>query len=139
MNIFISDLPGIFRQADSDPVKINNATIGSLFWADDILLISETAQGLLQKSLKKLEDYCLVNKIKVNVKKTKIMIFNKGGRSCKIKPFSLAYMEIEQVNHFNYLGFHITPNLNINKLLEDLRKRYQKAYFKMKHLLGEHF
>ncbi len=56
-NIFISDLPGIFRQADSDPVKINNETIGSLFWADDILLISETAQGL-QKSLKKLEDYC---------------------------------------------------------------------------------
>ena len=67
------------------------------------------------------------------------MIFDKRGRSCKIKPFSLADMEIEQVNHFNYLAFHITPNLNINKLLEDLPKRYQKAYFKMKHLLGEHF
>ena len=51
------NLPGIFRHADSDPVKINNETIGSLFWADDILLISETAHGL-QKSLKKLEDYC---------------------------------------------------------------------------------
>ena len=37
-------------------VKINNTEINSLFWADDIILLSESENGL-KTMIKTLEDY----------------------------------------------------------------------------------
>ena len=48
-------------------------------YADDLALISETADGL-QNCLKKLENYCSKWNLSVNVDKTKIIIFNKSGK-----------------------------------------------------------
>jgi len=50
-----------------------------LLFADDAVLISETREGL-QKSLDSLYEYCCKWKLTVNVEKTKIMVFRKGGR-----------------------------------------------------------
>ena len=79
-NIVLSDLPAQFQDEDSRPAKLNDRSIGSLFWADDIVMISETKEGL-QHSLERLQEYCDSNKLKVNGGKTKCMIFNKGGIS----------------------------------------------------------
>ena len=49
-----------------------------LLFADDAVLMSETREGL-QMSLIQLEEYCLKWNLYVNVEKTKIMIFRKGG------------------------------------------------------------
>ena len=76
----LSDLPTQFLGEDSRPAKLNDRSIGSLFWADDIVMISEAKEGL-QHSLDRYQEYCESNKIKVNVGKTKCIIFNKGGQS----------------------------------------------------------
>ena len=67
-NIFLSDLPAIFRNPNSKPASLGETTIGSFFWADDIAIISESKEGL-QNSLDNLQSYCQSNKIRKNVKK----------------------------------------------------------------------
>ena len=134
----MSDLPHTFNQEKSKPAKLGNLKIGSLFWADDIVILSETKTGL-QSSLDELEQYCSKNEMKVNVEKTKCMIFNKGGRTMKSVKFFYDKKEIETVSCFSYLGFMLTPSFSIKKLLDDLYKRGLKAYFKLRNCLGKTF
>ena len=49
-----------------------------LFYADDIVIFSNTSEGL-QNGLGILSDYCIKWKLTVNIDKTKIMVFRKGG------------------------------------------------------------
>ena len=48
-------------------------------YADDIVILSESETGL-QNGLDLLECYCDRWKLKVNISKTKAMLFKKGGR-----------------------------------------------------------
>ena len=49
-----------------------------LSYADDLIFIADS-QIKMKRILKALSTYCLTNSLTVNVKKTKIMIFQKGG------------------------------------------------------------
>ena len=86
--------------------------VRSLFWADDIIILSETKDGL-QKSLDGLNTFCTMNKLKVNIDKTKCVIFNKGGRLLKTDKFFFDNKEIEIVRHFSYLGFLVSSSFSI--------------------------
>ena len=127
-NMFLSDLVSIFRHQASAPAKLDQSVIGSLFWADDIVILAESKEGL-QNSLDELHKYCVANKVKVNVEKTKCMIFNKGGKMLKGNSFYFNKQEIDIVRTFSYLGFLLTPSLSIKELLNDLYKRGLRAYF----------
>ena len=137
-NIFLSDLPQTFNEKKSEPATIGNLKIGSLFWADDIVILSETKTGL-QNSLDQLKQYCVKNEMEVNVEKTKCMIFNKGGRTLKSNQFFYNENEIETVSSFSYMGFMLTPSFNVKRLLDDLYKRDLKAYYKLRNCLGKTF
>ena len=52
-------------------------------FADDLVLISETAEGL-QNCLNALQNYCDKWCLSINTDKTKVMIFNKGGHIAPI-------------------------------------------------------
>ena len=82
-NIFLSDIQMEFDNPGHNHL-LSNTEVSSLLWADDILILSTSAEGLQQK-LDNLKRYCLYNKLKVNTEKTKIMIFNKSGRNMKDK------------------------------------------------------
>ena len=49
----------------------------TLLYADDTILLAETAQGM-QSMLDKLFSYCQTWKLQVNPSKTKVVIFSKG-------------------------------------------------------------
>ena len=80
-----------------------------------MILLSESAKGL-QTCLRKLSEYFVQWKLKVNIDKTKIVIFNKGG--CKIKRFKFTYKEniVEIVNIYQYLGLVTTVMAILIKL-----------------------
>ena len=77
-NIFLADLAEKFDSIN-DNIKMNNSEISALFWADDILILSKSEEGLTKK-LKVLEEYTNGNFLEVNTDKTKVMIFNKTGK-----------------------------------------------------------
>ena len=136
--LFLSDLQDILDKT-KDNVKLDKDTeISSLMWADDILMLSETQEGL-QRKLDALGEYSKKNKLTVNTKKTQCMIFNKTGRLLKNHKFIYNNTVLECVREYKYLGFIVTPSGEITTGLRDLRNRAMKALAKMKKSLGAFF
>jgi len=73
-----------------------------LLYADDTILLAESESDL-QNSLNVFEDYCSLWKLKVNVEKTKILIFKKRKRDYDYK-FNIYGANIEIVSSYSYLG-----------------------------------
>jgi hypothetical protein len=69
------------------PITINNIKVSCLMYADDIVLISESAKGL-QNCLNKLSNYCDIWNLSVNIDKSKVIIFNKSGKVIKKDNFN---------------------------------------------------
>ena len=96
-NLFINDIPDIFDET-CKPAKLGSETINCLMYADDLILISETEDGL-QKCLNKLAEYVERWQLSINIKKTKIIIFQRGGRlPCTI--FYLGNQIVEKVKQY---------------------------------------
>ena len=70
-------------------------------YADDVILLSENAQGL-QSCLDKLQSYCDYWGLQVNIKKTKSLVFNNTGRLNATK-FTFNGAPIESVRKYSYL------------------------------------
>ena len=126
-NILLADLAEKFDSIN-DNIKMNNSEISALFWADDILILSKSEEGLTKK-LKVLEEYTNGNFLEVNTDKTKVMIFNKTGKIIR-RNFYINGVKLENV---------LTPFGEINSSLKDLRDRALKAFMKLKRDLGTSF
>ena len=114
-----------------------NNSLGSIFWADDILILSETKEGLQQK-LHKLNEYCKENKLSLNTEKTKCIVFSKSGR-IKDHKFTYDGIRLETVNRYKYLGFLVSSSGCLKWGLEDLRIRALKGLMSLKNTLGHFF
>ena len=124
-NLFLADLPSIFESPEFHSPKISNSTISCILWADDIILLSESEEGL-QNMLTKISDYNRENSLEVNLDETKTMIFNKTGRLMK-RYFKYRGGNIESVREYKYLGFLLTPSGEISTGLQDLKDRAMRA------------
>ena len=78
-------------------------------YADDLVLMSKSAEGL-QICLNKLNQYCNKWRLEVNLKKTKIMIFNQTGQLMKKHKFFYHDTPLEITNSYQYLGIVFTPS-----------------------------
>ena len=99
---FIDDVVQYMNNVQGMGIWCSHKKITVLKYADDLVLLANTAEGL-QSGLDALHSYCTVNKLTVNIKKSKVMCFaNK-------LPNQLPYLQynqetIEWVNEFKYLG-----------------------------------
>lgn len=105
--VFINDLPS-YSQSCIDAVTLQFKKPDCLMYADDIVIFSSSPVGL-QNKLNLLEKCCADWGMKVNIKKTKIIIFNKAGRLIK-KRFLFANQEVECISNYKYLGIHFTAS-----------------------------
>ena len=126
-NLFINDLPDIFKFDGNNPITIGNSEISCLKYADDLIIMS-TSPTSLQKSIANLEQYCTKWKLEVNLKKTKIMIFNKQGSLIKKYKFYYRNKIIQNTREYKYLGFTFScsgsDNIGINILLNQAKKAW---------------
>ena len=76
-NLYLNNLPHLFENTLSDTFVLpNGKTINSLLYIDDLVILSRSKTGL-QNCFNALSLYCDKWKLKINPKKTKIMIFQK--------------------------------------------------------------
>ena len=135
-NIFMAGL-ATKLSADDSGLKLDNKKVNSLFWADDIVLLTETREDL-ERLLKNVSEYCNLNKLTINCKKTKCLIFNKTGRLIREK-ISMNGVPLENVREYKYLGFIFTPSGEIGTGLQDLRDRAFKSFQTLKRKMGDSF
>ena len=78
--MFIDELYTLLCDCNVRGIQLlpNLTEIYLLMFADDIALIADTLVGL-QRQLKRLYDFCQRSKVVVNITKTKIMVFERGG------------------------------------------------------------
>ena len=136
-NIFISDLPEILDKYENDPAMIGNTKMSSILWADDLVMISESKEGLTNM-LHELLKFSTEHGLKINTDKTKCMIFNKTGRHirCSIK---CNDTKIETVREYKYLGFLVTPSGEVTSGVLDLKSRALYAFVQLRKRLGDNF
>lgn len=129
-NLFVSDLPSIFTEC-CDPVELYDTPISCLMFADDLVLLSQTAAGL-QNCLNKLGDYCDSWSLNVNLNKTKVIIFNKTGKLLSNFHFYYKHHPIEIVRSYNYLGIFFTSSGSFSNAMDHLFDQANKALFKLR-------
>ena len=101
--MYLNDFESFLMKNGSDSIEIGMLNLFLILYADDTVIISESAEGL-QKQSNDLYDYCNEWKLKANTLKTKIVIFRNRG---KVQATDKWYYDgncIEVVNSFNYLG-----------------------------------
>ena len=138
-NIFLSDFEKTMTSnPEGNPVFLNESEkLSCLIWADDIVILSETKNGL-QSQLNRLSAYSDKNILPVNTDKTKCICFNRQGKLVRSN-FTFQDMLLEDVKSFLYLGFLITSNGNLFSGLRNLAERASKALFKLRNVLGTCF
>ena len=76
--LFISDIENFLQENMDAGITLDQLSLYLVLFADDAVIFSDTPQGL-QQSLNKLQQYCETWNLTVNVDKTKIIVFRKGG------------------------------------------------------------
>ena len=105
-NLYLNDINQIFTSQEYCPPSLGEHEVKCLLYTDDLLILSETAQGL-QNALNRLNIYCKTWRLQMNIKKTKVMIFN----LLKIKKIVL-YCQIVSVS-----GSSINESFNLSIVL----------------------
>ena len=89
-------------------VNIHGTKVAHLLYADDLVLLATTAEGL-QSQLQNLYNYCKKWHLIVSMTKTNVMIFN-AKKKQKSSTFSYNNEVVEVVESYKYLGFLICSN-----------------------------
>ena len=66
----------------------------------------------INNELTKVNDWLRVNKLSLNVNKSKAMVFHMPQKKVSLPQLNMAGMAIEFVSNFNFLGIKIDTNLN---------------------------
>ena len=114
-----------------DQVQIGERLISCLMYTDDIVLLSNSAGGL-QKTLDCLLQFCQRWNLKLNINKTKVIIFNKSGKILKGFTFSYDRQIVEIVNEYKYLCINFKPSCSFTGAIKYLCKKASKASFCIK-------
>ena len=106
--------------------------IFALMFADDVSSIAYSAIQL-QKVINALDIFCSSTGMKVNLNKTKIMVFRNGG---PLRSYEKRYLHGEQfevVSSYRYLGLVFTPKLIWSKAQLCLSSQANKAVMSIYH------
>lgn len=112
-SLYLNDLHGFIDGG----VNIENLNIRLLLYADDIVVLAEDIKTM-QKMIKNLEIYCKTWNLEVNLSKSEMVIFRKGGRISKNEQFIFNGEPIRITSEYTYLGVTLTPKMCFSKHLE---------------------
>ena len=107
-----------------------------MLYADDSTLISASREGL-QDLLDCLHDYCSKWGLFVNVEKTKVVVFRKGGRLSQNDSWFYGDINLEVVDVINYLGIHLSYTGKFLRTQSNLADRGLRALYALQRNLHE--
>lgn len=133
-SMYLNDLENEYIQKGVDGFDTGMLKLYLLLYADDIVIFSNTSEGL-QNGLDVLSEYCSKWKLTVNIDKTKIMVFRKGGSLPRNLSFTYDGENIEIVSKFVYLGITFSTGGSFNETHKTLSGQALKAIFKLNQYL----
>ena len=123
-NLYIDDINSVLDDA-CDPIEFQNIKINQFLYADDLVIISQSKEGL-QRCLNKLYIFAETKDLTISINKSKTMTFNHAGIFIH-DSFALNTQSLEQVNTFCYLGFDVKSSGIVNHAMRVLNDKANKA------------
>ncbi len=131
-NIYINELAVLLEQSTAPGLTLQDQNIKPLLYADDLVLLSSTPQGL-QQHLDLLDNYCQNWALAVNLKKTNIMVFQNKPRCQEHRyRFSLGSTALEHTMQYTYLGLIITASGSFSMAVNALKDKARRALYAIK-------
>ena len=115
-SIFTADMPTAIKHE-----TVDNRT-QCIVYADDLAICCHSVESL-QACLDNLLVYCTRNLLKVNVSKTKIVKFRRGGRLSRNDKLIYNNQEVDFVSKFKYLGVMFQTKGGNYEHLEMLKRK----------------
>ena len=103
-----------------------------LLFADDIVLLAVTIVGL-QSQLNNLNTAATRLELKVNMGKTGIVVFRKGGHLAARERWFYDGERVPVMNAYKYLGIYFSTRLSFSYACQDLMSRAKKAVLGILH------
>ena len=131
-NIYINELSKQIENSPAPGLKLQDTEIKCLFYADDLVLLSPTKEGL-QQHLSELDKYCQTWALTVNQTKTNVLIFQKRSRPQRDNTiFTIGNNPIKETTNYTYLGLKISNTGNFNLAVNELRDKAKRAFYAIK-------
>lgn len=133
--VFLNDLEEYIRNKGLHGLSIDHTRdLLLLLYADDLILFA-TDKVDLQRKLNALHSYCLENKMMVNVSKSKVVIFRRGGRVSASDVFYYDNNQLEICSDYNYLGVLFSSHGVFHKAAEQALSRGRVAVGTVRQIL----
>ena len=129
-NIYINDLPELFDR-DTDSPMLGDKYIHCLMYADDLVLLSLSADGL-QRKLNNLHTYCEEWALTINTKKTQVMCLTNNPIQSIERVIYIGEVPLQWVSSYKYLGIEIHADGKMQAAMNNLCIRGWKAAFKIR-------
>ena len=84
-------------------------------------------EDTINNELAKIWECLIANKLSLNTKKTKYLVFHTNQRNVTYPNLVITNSIIEQVSHFNFLGIMLSYNMTWNAPINDIPKKISKA------------
>ena len=124
-NVFIDDMKFIFDDT-CDPLNIFENPLSHLLYADDLVLLSTSYTGL-NNCLNKVAQFCHKWQLVINIKKSKVIVFNPSGRVISGLKFCIQGGNLEVVKTYSYLGIEMSTSGSFCVAKSNLTEKARKA------------
>ena len=127
-SLFINELATEIIQNGKHGITLSPKLIQILImlFADDVVLLSYTVIGL-QQQLNILRDTAKKLGLVVNLQKSNVVVFRKGGHIAAREKWFYDGMKLEIVNRYKYLGVIFSTGLTFSYAHEDVANRAKKG------------
>ena len=99
-----------------------------LLYADGTVIMAENEHDML-RNLDRLNEYCICNKLKVNISKTEMMVFARSNT--RIRTFKFGNTDLDQVEDYIYMGICFNWNGSFVKAKKLLQDNASKAMYSL--------
>jgi hypothetical protein len=124
--VYLNDLEDTLSHTGAG-IKVQDVKMCLLLYADDAVIFSDTPVGL-QDEIDTLRHYCNRWKLRLNLEKSRIVVFRKGNRVPNIQWY-YGDTEIKVCSKIRYLGLVITSNGLFTQTQQVLSEQANKAIF----------
>ena len=124
-SLFVNDL-AMDIKALHKGIYLDDEELSILMFADDIVLLSETEEGL-QRMLDALSEWCEKYRLFVNITKTHVMHFRQKSQTETSTQFTYRNANLENVSYVPYLGMEFTYNMDLSGTANNLAEAGSRA------------
>ena len=124
-SLYVNDLIDELN-ASNNGVRCGDMSVAALFYADDVVVLSETAKGL-QNQLDIVSQWCSKWRMEINQSKTKILHFRPKSVNLTSYSFQCGTYDISVSSKYKYLGLVFNDYMDESVMVDDVAKCAARA------------